>query len=106
MDWRRGGPYDIRPLNDVLVVQAAGYGGGSLIYANVQMRPPADAIDRLGRAVRAAWSPGDVRTLEAMASAFREDRPGETELDGLVRRVLLAMLEERATRQPLQGKHY
>jgi cholesterol oxidase len=46
MDWRRGGPYDIRPLNDVLVVQGAGYGGGSLIYANVQMRPPADAFDR------------------------------------------------------------
>ena len=40
MSWHRGGPYDVRPLNDVLVVQAAGYGGGSLIYANVQMRPP------------------------------------------------------------------
>jgi cholesterol oxidase len=26
----------------MLVVQAAGYGGGSLVYANVQMRPPAD----------------------------------------------------------------
>jgi hypothetical protein len=40
-----GGPYDVRPLNDVLVVQAAVYGGGSLIYANVQMRPPADVFD-------------------------------------------------------------
>ena len=45
MDWRHGGPYDVRPLNDVLVVQGAGYGGGSLIYANVQMRPPAEAFD-------------------------------------------------------------
>jgi cholesterol oxidase len=45
MYWHRGGPYDIRPLNDVLVVQAAGYGGGSLIYANVQMRPPPDVFD-------------------------------------------------------------
>jgi cholesterol oxidase len=45
MYWHRGGPYDVRPLNDVLVVQAAGYGGGSLIYANVQMRPPPDAFD-------------------------------------------------------------
>jgi cholesterol oxidase len=44
MEWRRGGPYDVRPLNDVFVVQAAGYGGGSLIYANVQMRPPADVF--------------------------------------------------------------
>lgn len=34
------GAYDVKALNDVLVVQAAGYGGGSLIYANVQMRPP------------------------------------------------------------------
>lgn len=39
-----GGPYDVRPLNDVLVVQAAGYGGGSLIYTNVQMRPPPQAF--------------------------------------------------------------
>jgi cholesterol oxidase len=29
----------------VLVVQAAGYGGGSLVYANVQYRPPADLFD-------------------------------------------------------------
>jgi cholesterol oxidase len=51
MQWRRGGAYDVRPLNDVLVVQAAGYGGGSLIYANVQMRPPADVFDD-------GWPPG------------------------------------------------
>jgi cholesterol oxidase len=44
MLWQRGGAYDVRPLNDVLVVQAAGYGGGSLIYANVQMRPPVAAF--------------------------------------------------------------
>lgn len=43
--WQRGGAYDVRPLNDVFVVQAAGYGGGSLIYANVQMRPPPDVFD-------------------------------------------------------------
>jgi cholesterol oxidase len=46
MSWHHGGPYDVRPLNDVLVVQGAGYGGGSLIYANVQIRPPADAFAR------------------------------------------------------------
>jgi cholesterol oxidase len=45
MGWHRGGPYDVRPLNDIFVVQAAGYGGGSLIYANVQMRPPPDVFD-------------------------------------------------------------
>jgi len=58
------------------------------------------AIDRLSETIGAALSSRDVRTLEAIASAFREDRPGESDLDGLVRRVLLAMLEERATRQP------
>jgi cholesterol oxidase len=45
MDWHHGGPYELRPMRDVLVVQGAGYGGGSLIYANVQMRPPAEAFD-------------------------------------------------------------
>jgi cholesterol oxidase len=44
-DWRRGGTYDVRYLGDVLVVQGAGYGGGSLLYANVQIRPPADVFD-------------------------------------------------------------
>jgi cholesterol oxidase len=43
--WRRGGTYDVRHLNDMLVVQGAGYGGGSLIYANVQIRPPADVFE-------------------------------------------------------------
>jgi cholesterol oxidase len=43
--WRRGGTYDVRHLGGVMVVQAAGFGGGSLIYANVQIRPPADAFD-------------------------------------------------------------
>jgi cholesterol oxidase len=39
------GLYDVRPLNDILAVQAAGYGGGSLVYANVAMRPPAEVFD-------------------------------------------------------------
>jgi cholesterol oxidase len=45
MSWHQGGAYDVKGLNDVLVVQAAGFGGGSLIYANVQMRPPPDVFD-------------------------------------------------------------
>src|SRR5262245_24575197 len=44
--WHGGrGIYDVRAFNDMLVVQAAGYGGGSLVYANVHMRPPADLFD-------------------------------------------------------------
>jgi cholesterol oxidase len=38
------GLYDARPLNDILAVQAAGYGGGSLVYANVAVRPPPEVF--------------------------------------------------------------
>jgi choline dehydrogenase-like flavoprotein len=44
--WRLGnGVWDFRDLGDVVVGQAAGYGGGSLIYANVHLRPPAHVFD-------------------------------------------------------------
>ncbi len=39
------GLYDVRDLDDAVSVQAAGYGGGSLIYANVHLRPPRDVFD-------------------------------------------------------------
>ena len=39
--WSRDqGIYDVKDLGDAVSVQAAGYGGGSLIYANVHLRPP------------------------------------------------------------------
>lgn len=45
--WQIGrGLFDIRALSEMTTVQAAGYGGGSLIYANVQMRPPRSAFER------------------------------------------------------------
>ena len=34
------GLWDVKDLQGVLAAQAAGYGGGSLIYANVHLRPP------------------------------------------------------------------
>ena len=38
--WSEGrGLYDVKPINEMTIVQAAGYGGGSLVYANVQLRP-------------------------------------------------------------------
>jgi choline dehydrogenase-like flavoprotein len=40
------GLYDIRDLDDVVAVQAAGYGGGSLIYANVHMRAPPEVFEQ------------------------------------------------------------
>ena len=38
-----GGMFDIRIMRDIAVVTGAGVGGGSLVYANVQLRAP-DAI--------------------------------------------------------------
>lgn len=37
-----GGLYDVRWLDQMISVQGAGWGGGSLIYANVFARPPQD----------------------------------------------------------------
>lgn len=46
MFWKLGnGVWDFRDLGDLLVAQAAGYGGGSLIYANVHLRPAAHVFD-------------------------------------------------------------
>ncbi|WP_437674520.1 GMC oxidoreductase [Sorangium sp. So ce131] len=43
--WREGqGLFDVKPINEMLVVQGAGYGGGSLIYANVHLRPEPDVF--------------------------------------------------------------
>jgi cholesterol oxidase len=41
--WAVGrGLFDVKPLGEMMVVQGAGWGGGSLIYANVHLRAPAD----------------------------------------------------------------
>jgi hypothetical protein len=61
------------------------------------------ALDRMGQAVHAASEAGSPRTLEQLAAALRANLPGEQGLDGLARRVLLAMIEERGTRQPHQS---
>jgi hypothetical protein len=59
----------------------------------------ADAMESLGRVVRAPAAPTGAPVFDEMLSAVSADRPGEGTLDGLVRRVLLAMLEERGTRR-------
>lgn len=38
------GLWDVRNLGDIVTVQAAGYGGGSLIYANVHLRAPEEVF--------------------------------------------------------------
>ncbi|HEY8945593.1 MAG TPA: GMC oxidoreductase, partial [Polyangiaceae bacterium] len=44
--WKQDqGLWDVEDLEELVSVQAAGYGGGSLIYANVHLRPPAAVFD-------------------------------------------------------------
>jgi len=40
-----GGFFDLRLMRDVAVMTGAGVGGGSLVYANVQLRAPDDVFD-------------------------------------------------------------
>jgi hypothetical protein len=60
----------------------------------------AGAIGSLGRVVRAVAPAPGTDAFDALLTAAAEDRPDEPTLDGLVRHVLLSMLEERRTRQP------
>jgi len=39
------GLWDVADLGELVSVQAAGYGGGSLVYANVHLRPPRAVFD-------------------------------------------------------------
>ena len=41
-----GGMFDLRLMKDLSVLTAAGVGGGSLVYANVQLRAPPDMFDQ------------------------------------------------------------
>lgn len=39
------GLFDVRPINEITVIQAAAYGGGSHLYANVHLRMPPDGFE-------------------------------------------------------------
>ncbi len=55
-----GGMFDVRIMRDVAVVTGAGVGGGSLVYANVQLRAPDEIFDD------PAWPAAiDARELDA-----------------------------------------
>lgn len=55
--WRHNqGLLDVKLLSGMSVVQSAGYGGGSLIYANVHLRPPAETFAN-------GWPEGYGRTM-------------------------------------------
>jgi len=58
-----------------------------------------DAMESLGRLVRAAAVPPGIPIFDGMLTALSKAQPDEARLDGLVRQSLLAVLEERRTRQ-------
>ena len=61
--WSDGqGLWDLRDLDGVAVAQSAAYGGGSLVYANVHLRPPRDVFDD-------AW-PADCRDRRCIDRYF------------------------------------
>jgi hypothetical protein len=59
-----------------------------------------EVIDAMGRVVSAAALPGGATNFDALLAVAADDRHAAG-LDGVVRRVLVAMLEERRTRQPM-----
>src|SRR3954447_18404866 len=63
-----GGLFDVRLLRDVVVITAAGVGGGSLVYANVQLRAPAEVFSQGWPAAitRASLDPWYDRTEAAL----------------------------------------
>ena len=85
MFWKLGnGVWDFRDLGDVVVGQAAGYGGGSLIYANVHLRPPAHVFDERWPIKRS-----DLERYYDLAAEMLEVAPLPEEHNGLPKRVQL-----------------
>jgi hypothetical protein len=59
------------------------------------------AIDAMARVVRTTTSADGATSFDALLAVAADDRPDGQGLDRLVRRVLLSMLEQRRTRQPM-----
>jgi cholesterol oxidase len=91
-----GGLFELRLMRDLAVLGAAGVGGGSLVYASVQLRAPADVFAEgwPGAITREALDPYYDRTEEAL-----EPRPTPEE-PPLPRIASFEALAGRAERQP------
>jgi cholesterol oxidase len=79
-----GGLFDVRLMRDVVVITAAGVGGGSLVYANVQLRAPPEVFQdpRWPAAITAegldTWY---TRTEEALDPKTTPARPALRKVD-------------------------
>jgi hypothetical protein len=60
-----------------------------------------ESLDTMAELVRAFTDPGGTTGFDLTLDRAKQNRAGESALEFLVRRVLLAMLEERRTRQPV-----
>jgi cholesterol oxidase len=71
------GIFDLRLMRDLSVLCAAGVGGGSLVYANVQLRAPREVFDRgwPDGLDRTALDPYYDRTEEALQPRPTPDQP-------------------------------
>src|SRR4051812_34538412 len=72
-----GGLFDVRLMRDVTVICAAGVGGGSLVYANGQRRPPSEVLERGCPAAitRAELDPWYTLTEEALQPVPTPNEP-------------------------------
>jgi cholesterol oxidase len=87
-----GGIFDLRLFKDIVVLTAAGVGGGSLVYANVQLR----AHPEITRAVLDPYYERVESVLEPVAT------PADPELDRMrAFREMAAAAGEQATELPI-----
>jgi cholesterol oxidase len=96
-----GGIFDLRLFKDISVLTAAGVGGGSLVYANVQLRAPSQVFDAgwPSEINRAALDPYYERVESVLEPVTT---PADPELDKMrAFREMAAAAGEQATELPI-----
>ena len=97
-----GGMLDLRLMKDLAVITGAGVGGGSLVYANVQLRAPADVFqqpawpDAIDAAELAPYYDRTEEALEPRQTPAEPDLPKIRAFDVMAERA-----GRTATRLPL-----
>ncbi len=97
--WKLGdGVWDLRDLGGVLVGQAAGFGGGSLIYANAHLRPPEHIFDERWPIKREKLDPYYDLAAQVLEVSHLPEDPAEA---GLPKRIQLQRAARHLrTREP------